>query len=83
MNIGAMESMDLVLGTADRPQARRLLERMAHASGLALNIVRGRVTALEARYEIRLRGSHRKVAQALRLCRGEGVDLQVKEPGGP
>ncbi|HZL72849.1 MAG TPA: hypothetical protein VFC86_10335 [Planctomycetota bacterium] len=80
MKLAAPRVVNLLLDFGDRLQARSHLDRMSRAAGRAMNIVRGRLTPDQAHYEIRLRGSRRTVGRALRLCRGEGIDLRVNGP---
>jgi hypothetical protein len=73
MNPGALETVRITLGFSPPSHIGPVLERMTRASRGAAEIVRGRVTPENATYEIRLKGSPRGIARALRGCRSDGL----------
>lgn len=61
-----LKTATLEVEIPNRALARTLLEKWSHHSGVELTILRGRVSADEARYELEVRGSVADVARIVR-----------------
>jgi len=77
MNSSPGNVVNLALDFPERSKSRDLLRRLAAQSGVDVNIVRGRLTENEARYEIQLKGLRAGVEKSLRLLTGPGVTCRV------
>jgi hypothetical protein len=69
--------VNVALEFHEKSRGRDLLDRLTSQAGVDVNVVRGRLTENEARYELRLSGLRKRLQKAFRLCAGPGVDCRV------
>lgn len=75
------ETVHLEMEFSDRMMAQPLLRKLMSIPDLILNIVRGRVTPVDARLELEVTGTSSQVARAVRLSREWGIAVRMV-PGG-
>jgi len=69
--------VDISLVFPGKTRAVDLLHQAAHRSGVDLEVVRGRVTEREARYEVRMKGLHDRIEKAVRMCAERGARRRI------
>lgn len=68
--MNATRTLSLKVRFDDRAEAVSCLQDLQQIPGASVNVVRGRVTPSEAKYDLEIRGQGRRLDQAIRTLRG-------------